>query len=156
MDLNQNRNTVIQFAFRPEEAPLVPPFFINDDWFVRNYYKIKVQNYSSNNYFGVSSATYLIKFDLESLPLDSVLSQLKKCLLEIITIVKHNDSLPLHSNHVRMVITAPSLRENINLPFRFLDDVAIEIILNEIERVCQSNQGLFLDDLLTFYFITKQ
>src|SRR3981189_1774932 len=151
------RDSVIQFGFRNYEPVDITNVYVDSNWHVTNYYAIRLKNYVNNKKFGVIKVSYEIKLkfaNIVDMPLTYI--YLKRCLKDIFAIIKNNKFTNIYNNHLRVVITAPSLRENINLPFRTFDDIDVEKTLDEIEKVSQSNSGLFYDDLLTFHFISKQ
>ena len=152
-----NRASVIKFACKNAEELDINNIYVDSSWFFSKYYAIRLKNYENNRKFGISRIVYQIRLkftDLVDMP--KTYDYLKQCLKDIFTIVQHNKFTEFYGNGVRVVITAPSLRENINLPYRSFDEVEIEKTLNEIERVSQSNSGLFYDDLLTFHFVTTK
>ena len=155
MSENNGRPSVISFGYRYEDPPL-DNYFVNGDWFDRSLYAIRLINFVNNTRFGISKISYQVKFKLGSLDLPHAEMYLKKAMREIFDIVKFNTfTKDVATNYLRIVITAPSLRNNVNLPFVSFDDVNIDHVLHEIEKVNQSNDGLIFDDLLNFYFMTK-
>ncbi len=145
--------SVIKFAYKIEE-PLNKDIVLGNDWLHRHYYSIKLNGSQQSGRFAIKKSEYFVKFNLDHLPLDYIFGALKKSLQEIFFIVQNNKSELIFPDRVRVVIAGPSLRTPVNLPSCTFDDLSITRVLEEIEKVCQSNLGLFFDDLLRFYFIS--
>ena len=75
--------------------------------------------------------------------IESVLDRLREIFNHLIDklISETQEDLPGHSHRTRLVLNAPTLNYPIHIPFSSADDINAELVLNEIDRVVNSNEA---------------
>ena len=74
---------------------------------------------------------------------ESVLDRLRDIFNHLIDklISEIQEDLPGHSHRIRLVLNAPTLNYTIHIPFSSADDFNAELVLNESDRVVNSNEA---------------
>ena len=75
--------------------------------------------------------------------IESVLDKLREIFNHMInTLVSEiQEDLPGHDHRIRLVLNAPTLNYPIHIPFSSADDFNADVVLNEIDRVVNSNES---------------
>ena len=75
--------------------------------------------------------------------IESVLDKLREIFNHMIRklVAEIQVDLPGHSHRIRLVLNAPTLNYPIHIPFSSADDFDADIVLNEIDRVVNSNEA---------------
>jgi hypothetical protein len=128
----------------------------NQAFLDRGYYKIRLKRYRSNTNFSVFISDYIVRFNLEDVPGEYLFRALLFCFLDIFFILKHNSITDQGLSQVRVVLSAPSLKNNINLKNIALTKAGAGVLLDEIEKTSQSNEHFLLDDDLEVKFISTK
>jgi len=133
---------------------LVLPINVNDNWLDRAYYKIRLQNnrISTGRNFNVCLSNYEIQLNFENVPPYKFLKTLKFVFSEVFFIIANNSSVSVGTQHIRLALTAESLKTPINLQSVELNDIGVKVLLSEIERTVQSNENILIDDTLKIFF----
>jgi hypothetical protein len=122
----------------------------------RGYYKIRLRRYRSNTAFSVYISDYQVKFNLSIVPGELLFRALLFCFVDIFFILKHNSVTEQGSSGVRVVLSAPSLKNNINLKNIELTESGARVLVDELEKTAQSNESFLLDDDLEVKFISTK
>jgi len=134
--------------------PLELPIHVDHGALDRGFYTIYLEQntVSQNNDLSVCKANYVIKLDFSKIPLVYYIAALRFVFTEIFFIIKYNSATVQGTENVRIVLTADSLSNPVNLKSVNLNQDGAAQLLNEVEKLSQSNRGLFMDDTLTLTF----
>jgi hypothetical protein len=156
---NSTRPSVIQYGFR-KATPLKRPIRVDHHWLHRPYFSIRLSSQNSNAFdlFGVRESNYSIVFNLQNVHFNQLLAVFEKILREIVAIGANNVLAPIGRTHARLVLESEKLNKAVN--FRALDidnpEETIQQLLDEVEKVLQSNEDLFFDEGLKVSFLTYE
>lgn len=145
------------FLFPQEYANierLIGPVAIdNINYLDRGFYKIKLNNVKTSDH--VIRSEYEIIFNLSAVPGVKFLKVLIHCFEEIFYLIKHNPHVGQGSLFTRIAISSDTLKgKTLNLRAVELNRNGAKMLINEIEKVLQSNDNFFLDKQLYVRFIS--
>ena len=82
-------------------------------------------------------------YEVYFMDIESVLDRLRDIFKHLIykLISEIQEDIPGHSHRIRLVLNAPTLNYPIHIPFSSADDFNAELVLNEIDRVVNSNEA---------------
>jgi len=129
--------------------------WVDSDWVDRELYYIRLQHNetSDSSVFSVCVAYYEIRLNLKHVPPEFFLEALHFIFTEIFFIMRYNSATTQGRHRIRMVLTADSLENSINLKsIDTNDEIDSERLLLELEKVLQSHETLLTDDSLVIMF----
>ena len=155
-----NRPSVIQFGFRTADQLDPGDISVNRDWIERPYYRVRLANLNcaGNVKFGHTSGEYDLQFKLETVPTEYYITVVRSIFEEIFLICNNNKCTPKsNEKYLRLVFKSDSLpSKTINFKRVELQNpqASVDLLLDYIESLLQSNQELLVDRTLTVQFFT--
>jgi hypothetical protein len=133
------------YTFR-RPRPLTHPICVNNRWLRRNYYKIRLISKNSNSKFRTYFSDYDIKFGLNQVPIRLLKKILLWCFREILYIIANNCNTFHRYGLTKVSIESPRLLNPVNMESVNLDSMGANQILDNIEKLLQSDRKIFLND----------
>jgi len=153
-----NRPSVIQYGFRVADQLVPSDISVDREWLERPYYRVRLANLNcaGSKKFGHTTGQYDLQFKLESVPSEYYISVVKAIFEEIFIICNNNRCSPKgNEKYLRLVFKSDSLPSK-TINFKRVElknpEASVDLLLDYIESLLQSNQELLVDSTLKVEF----
>lgn len=134
-----------KFVFK-RPKPLIKPISVGNKWLRRNYYMIRLISKNSNSKFRTYFSDYDIRFNLRNIPVRLLRKVIHWCFSEILYIIANNTKTFHKYGLTRVCIQSPRLESAVNMESVCLTKVGAQQIMDNIEKLIQSDNKIFLDE----------